>query len=83
MCVVFKTHRNRIKTATFTQLLCGKTFPGKQQHHVNKSQIGTHNNQRTDNTKVQIGGPVDIGATYRNMGEGLVAGAGVTQRQLH
>ena len=47
-----------------------------------------HKEPRTDKsahtTKVLLGEPISfIEVTYRNMGEGLVIGAEMTQRQLH
>ena len=47
-----------------------------------------HKEPRTDQsahtTKVLLGEPISfIGVTYRNMGEGLLTGAEMTQRQLH
>ena len=47
-----------------------------------------HKEPRTDQsahtTRVLLGEPISfIGVTYRNMGEGLVTGAEMTQRQLH
>ena len=47
-----------------------------------------HKEPRTDQsahtTKVLLGEPISfIGVTYRNMSEGLLTGAEMTQRQLH
>ena len=40
--------------------------------------------QSTNTTEVQLGVPVSfIGVTYRNMGEELLIGTEMTQRQLH
>lgn len=40
--------------------------------------------QSAHTTKVLLGEPMGfIGVTYRNMGEGLLTGAEMTQRQLH
>lgn len=44
----------------------------------------TMTDQSTDITKVQFGEPVSfVGVTYKNMGESLLLGGEITQRQLN
>lgn len=44
----------------------------------------TMTDESTDITKVQFGEPVSfVGVTYRNMGESLLIGGEITQRQLN
>ena len=62
-----------------------KTFPGEKQYIcLLTSEWNPTTDQSTDTTKVQLGEPMSfIGVTYRNMGEELLIGTEMTQRQLH
>ena len=65
-------------------VLCDKAFPGEIQHiHSLIPDREPRLHQNTDTTKVQLGEPMSvIEVTCRNTGEGLLAGAEMTQRQV-
>ena len=44
--------------------------------------MGTTTNQNKETTQVHFGKTVSVGATYKDIGEGLLAGAGMIQEQL-
>lgn len=66
------------------RLLCDKIFPREIQHtNLLIPARETTTNQRTDTIKVQQGEPrTFIGAIYRNLGEQLLTGAEMVQRQM-
>lgn len=65
--------------------LCDKPLPGEKQHaHLVTPDRDPITDQSTDTTKGQLGEPMNsLGFVYRNMGERLLTGAEMTQRQLH
>lgn len=57
-------------------------IPGEMGTNVCSFPIGDlTTNQRRENTFVQFGEPNSLGGAYRNMSEGLLTGAAMTQRQ--
>jgi hypothetical protein len=64
---------------------CMTKLPREMQHtHLFIPNREAMIDRSTDTTKVQRGEPMSlIGVTYRNMGEGLLPGAEMTQRQPH
>lgn len=58
-----------------------RVFLGKHSTHIYSPQIGKPlTDQTVDTTKVHVG---ETMVTFRNMGEGLLTGTALTQKQLH
>jgi hypothetical protein len=65
-----------------------KLFLGRPKTYIYSVKIGIPQQilwmYNTDDTKVQLREPMSfIEVTYRNMGEGLLTGAEITQRKMH
>lgn len=64
-----------------TYVLYDKACPGEIQNTTTHPDRDPTINKSTDTTKVRFGEPMSlISVTYRNMREGLLAGAEITQR---
>lgn len=64
-------------------LLCDKTFPGGHNAYLCSTQWDPRTDQSRDTTKVQFGKLVSfIGITYRNVCEGLLIAAAMTQSSI-
>lgn len=59
-------------------------FFGTHEQMPTHSRQGTNNRPKNGSTKIQFSEPMSFtGSTYRNMGEGLLKGAEITQEQLY
>lgn len=61
-----------------------KTFPVETHSARLPNRSGAHNRPTSDSTEVELDESMTfIGIIYRNMGEGLLTGAEMTQRLMH
>ena len=83
--VVASLHAISVNYTVPMAVMYDKTFPRKSHHTMNSLQIGISIQSKcTDTTKVQFGELMNvIGVTYSSIGERLLTGTEVTQRQLH
>jgi hypothetical protein len=63
-------------------MLCYFSCEEMDKHLLSPGRV-LRTNQRNRQTRVWLGEPMSLTVTYTSIGEGLLAGAWVTQRQLH